>query len=336
MSDSKQIFILGSSRSGTTMMSRILANNPSIFSFRELHFFGTLWTNNSNQKLTKKHQIDLLSRLFCIQKNGLFNQNKNQNLYAKSENLLTDGVKDPLEIYELFLETIAAENSAEIACEHTPKNLYYINEILQFFPNAKVINLVRDQRDVLLSQKNKWKRRSLGAQAIPIFEALRSYLNYHPILTAAVWSSSLTITSKYLNNARVKIIRFEDLIKDSKNEVRGICKFLQIDFKEEMLNVPVIGSSTENDTIKKLKLDSSKVNKWKKGGLSQGEIYLSQKFSSKMMRKFGYKKKEFCIPPFSIFFYFLIFPVKLVLAFIFNVHRMGNIVEVIKKRFFIK
>ena len=36
---------------------------------------------------------------------------------------------------------------------------YHLEEILQFFPNAKVINLVRDQRDVLLSQKNKWKRR---------------------------------------------------------------------------------------------------------------------------------------------------------------------------------
>ena len=75
MSDTKQIFIVGGSRSGTTMLGRILAKNPAIFTFRELHFFGTLYTSNSNQEFTKKDQIELLSRLFCIQENGLFYQN---------------------------------------------------------------------------------------------------------------------------------------------------------------------------------------------------------------------------------------------------------------------
>ena len=45
---------------------------------------------------------------------------------------------------DLFLETITKENSANISCEQTPKNLYYLQEILQFFPNAKVINCKRN------------------------------------------------------------------------------------------------------------------------------------------------------------------------------------------------
>ena len=35
-------------------------------------------------------------------------------------------------------------------------------------------------------------------------------------------------------------------------------------------------------------------------------------------------------------FYLITFPVKICLAFLFNIHRMGNIAEVIQKRFFIK
>ena len=62
MSKAKQIFIVGSSRSGTTMMGRILGNHSEIFTFKELHFFGTIWTNNSNQNLSKKQQVELLSR----------------------------------------------------------------------------------------------------------------------------------------------------------------------------------------------------------------------------------------------------------------------------------
>ena len=103
-----------------------------------------------------------------------------------------------------------------------------------------------------------------------------------------------------------------------------------------MLKVPIIGSSIENDSESILMIDNSKINRWKKGGLSDGEIYLSQKFSSRMMAEFGYDKKEFFIPPLSVVFYLISFVFKLVLAFLFNIHRMGNIVEIIRKRFFVK
>ena len=183
MSKTKQIFIVGSSRSGTTMMGRILGNHTNIFTFKELHFFGDIWVNNNDKKLNRDEQVQLLSRLFCIQDRGIFNQNNFTEFKTKSEKILAQDISSPLKIYELFLTTISKKNSSSISCEQTPKNLYYLEEILDFFPEAKVINLVRDQRDVLLSQKNKWKRRFLGAKSIPLIEAIRSFVNYHPILT---------------------------------------------------------------------------------------------------------------------------------------------------------
>ena len=336
VSDTKQIFIVGSSRSGTTMMGRILGNSSKIFTFRELHFFGSLWTNKGNQELMKKDQVDLLSKLLCIQEHGLFHQNHFADFHSISESLIGKEIKNPLKIYRLFLKTITEDNGAKISCEQTPQNLYYLDEILRFFPNAKVINLVRDQRDVLLSQKNKWRRRFLGAKEIPISEALRSYFNYHPLLTAKVWNSSLSCTTKYINHPQVKVVKFENLLSEPEDVVKDICSFLKIDFQDNMLKVPVMGSSTENDSKSDLIIDSKKINKWKKGGLSKAEIYLSQKMSSVMMGKFGYEKKEFIIPPLSIVFYLIFLPLKLGFAFLLNISRTGDIIEVIKKRFFIK
>jgi len=337
MNKTKQIFIVGSSRSGTTMMGRILANHPAIFTFKELHFFGTIWTNNSELTLDKKQQINLLSRLLCIEENGLFQQSNISDFNEKACALLAEkNVSSPLSVYELFLAEITSENKSTIACEQTPKNMYYLNEILAYFPDAKVINMVRGQRDVLLSQKNKWKRRFLGASKIPLSEAIRSYINYHPLLTAKVWNSSLEHSAKFIGNPKVKVIKFEELLANSKAVVEELCEFLQIDFQEKMLKVPVVGSSTQQDAKSDLLIDSSKIEKWKNGGLNSAEIYLSQLMSNAMMQEFKYDLKKFSIPPFFVLFYLLTFPVKLALAFILNIHRMANIIEVIKKRFFVK
>ena len=319
------------------MMGRILGNHPTIFTFKELHFFGTIWSNNSVSNLEPEQQIDLLSRLLCIQENGLFNQFNISNFNEKASTiLLNKNISNPLGIYELFLSKITSDNKCSFACEQTPKNLYYLNEILLYFPDAKVINMVRDQRDVLLSQKNKWKRKFLGASAIPVFEAFRSYINYHPILTSKVWNSSLKCSAKFLSNTSVRVVRFEDLLVDPICIVKELCQFLEIDFHYEMLKVPVVGSSANYDVKTKLLIDSHKKEKWKNGGLNSAEIYLSQLVSNSMMKKFNYDLKNFRFPPILSLFYLISFPVKLIFAFLFNIKRMENVIEVIKKRFFIK
>ena len=319
------------------MMGRILGNHPSIFTFKELHFFGTIWSNNSISTLDRKQQIDLLSRLLCIQKNGLFNQVNISDFNKKaSAFLLNKNIPNPLGIYELFLSKVTLNEKRSYSCEQTPKNLYYLNEILSFFPDAKVINMVRDQRDVLLSQKNKWKRRFLGGSNIPLSEAFRSYINYHPILTAKVWNSSLKYSAKFINKPNLMVVRFEEILLNPTRIVKEVCQFLNIDFRSEMLNVPVVGSSTSQDVKTKLLIDPCKMEKWKSGGLNSAEIYLSQLVSSIMMKEFKYDMEKFSFPPILSLFYLISFPIKLIFALLFNVKRMGNIVEVIKKRFFVK
>ena len=50
--------------------------------------------------------------------------------------------------------------------------------------------------------------------------------------------------------------------------------FLEIDYQDQMLEVPVVGSSTTPDKRDKFEIDKTKVEKWKNGGLNNAEIYL--------------------------------------------------------------
>src|SRR4051812_21254061 len=81
------IFIVGNSRSGTSMVSKILGNNPSVYGFNELHFFEQLWYPEKNvRQVTKKESINLFSELISLQREGLF-ANRNPEKYYEEASM---------------------------------------------------------------------------------------------------------------------------------------------------------------------------------------------------------------------------------------------------------
>jgi len=328
----KQIFIVGNSRSGTTMMGRILDNHSDIFTFKELHFFGQLWSSKDQSKiLSQKQAVELCSRLLCIQEFGILNQEKPTQFVNVSETIIKRSNLTPLEVFKLFLSHVTSKNNNIISCNQTPRNVFYINEILQNFPNTKIINMVRDPRDVLLSQKNKWRRRYFGASGIPFREAIRSYFNYHPITISKIWNTSIN-SVKTSKSDRIKTVRFEDLILNDKSTLIDLCQFLGIKFNEDMLKVPNIGSSTGLDNNNLLGFDKSKIGRWKNGTLSSSEIYICQKICKQNMYENNYNPKPFSSPPLLIIISILTFPFKIFISFLLNLHRIKNIKELVTKR----
>ena len=58
------IFIAGNSRSGTTLMGRILANHSQVFTFSEMHFLEETWMPVSDElTLPEPEAIKIYSNL---------------------------------------------------------------------------------------------------------------------------------------------------------------------------------------------------------------------------------------------------------------------------------
>jgi len=331
----KVIFIVGNSRSGTTMMRRVLGNHPDIYMLEELHFFEQLWsTSDKTNAISKENAIQLASKLLFIQRDGYLSEMNTAKHRADAETIVQqiNGPLYPHLILNGFLFFETQKNHKTIPCEKTPQDVFYIAEILELFPGAKVVNMVRDPRGVMLSQKRKWQRRKMGAGFMTKKEQRRLKINYHPITISKLWNSSIRAASKFIDHPKVHNMIFEGMVNESEKEIRALCTFLEIDFKPEMLLIPQVGSSNEADKPDAFGIKTERAGNWEKGGLNKGEIYFCQKICGNFMQQYGYEVKKVTPNPLVVAYYYISFPIKIMLALLFNLHRMKNIGEAIKRR----
>ncbi len=331
------VFVVGNSRSGTTMMGHILRNHPMIFTLHhELHFFEQLCASRDyGRVLTFDEAVGLAARLLCIDHDSYWRQGDPSRFTGEAETVvlsIQDSPLTPVVVFERFLRYVAMKNGKPVPCDQTPRYVLYIADILRLYPDARVINMIRDPRPVLLSQKYKWKRRWKGYRNFPLKESIRTKINYHPVTISLIWKASVRAVSPFTDHPRVLVVKYEDLLREPEAEVRRICTFLGVDFHAEMLDIPQGGSSLRSFTTKK-GIDGSRLDAWKReGGLTRTEIYLCQKITGPLMERYGYEPLPVGVNPLVLLWYFLLLPVKLSLSFVLNLKRMKNIPEAIRRR----
>lgn len=316
------------------MMRRVLGNHPDIYMLEELHFFEQLWSSGDKQiELSKDKATQLASRLLFIQRNGYLSELNLNTHRTEAENIISE-IENlyPHEILRAFLFYETVKNGKTIPCEKTPQDVFYISEILALFPSAKIINMVRDPRGVMLSQKRKWQRKNMGASFMTKKEQRRLRINYHPVTISKLWNASLRAALKFKDEQRVHNVHFEKLVNDSENEIKKLCAFLEIDFQNAMLMIPQVGSSNEADKPDAFGIKTERALNWEKGGLNAGEIFFCQKICKEYMLENGYEIKKVNAGIFYPVYYTVSFPFKIGSALLFNLHRMKNIREAIKKR----
>ena len=332
------VFIVGNSRSGTTMLSRILDRNSRIFRFGELHFFEQIWSpGDENRALSREQAVGLIRRLMAIHHEGYL-EKKTSSCYNDPAAWLLSRMREKGEslfaknIYVWFLRYTAEENGKPIPCEQTPRNLFYLKEIFGIGEGVRCICMVRDPRDVLLSQKNKWRRRFLGAGRIPLKEAFRSWVNYHPIIISCLWKSSVKAMAPFLDNPNFRLVRFEELIGQPEQTVHGLCDFIGVTYGDDMLNVAHLGSSMESDEPEKRGIKKERTGNWRTGGINRTEEFLLQWITRDQMKNQDYEPVPVTPNPITLCYYLFSVVIKLLFAFFLNIGRMKNIPDAIRRR----
>ena len=272
----KPVFVCGNSRSGTTVLAKSLSMLDGTFMFDELHYYDEL--------ASKKKRYDKRSIMDCLYsryKSGYFGS-RTQPVTCPWVGL--NGGENPLKV---MFDQVSAELHCPILIEQTPANVRFIPEILATFPDARIIVLVRDYRDVLLSQKSKWKRKFRGGAKTPWLETIRAFVNYNPILIALIWKKNY---QKIPSSESVLCLRYEDLITDPKKQLSLVCTFLNEPFDPVILDVAFVGSSLSNDSSSR-GFSSTNTGNWKKS-LPYLDCVIADTLCGNIAADFGYDRQN--------------------------------------------
>lgn len=207
-------------------------------------------------------------------------------------------------------------------CDDTPNYLFHLEAIFNLFPKAKAIICYRDPRDFLCSYKYYWQRST---------DSKRMKALYHPILTSMVWRSSLIAAKNGLNkypSDRITLIKYEDLVKEPKGQVRDLCRFLQIDMSLEMLDVNKNNSSFSDSSAG---IFTTSVGRWVQG-LDSNEAWWGQRINRNIMAGLGYELSSIHAQVGTLMKDIIFFPVAFLRALYVNRHSRGPTISYLKRR----
>lgn len=285
------VFVTGASRSGTSMLSRMLGNHSHVLSFSELHFFGDLCsTSRATSPLDDAPLMRLATDLSVRLSRGIWNREITPADRARAVDLcnrLEPSQRTAIGVFSAMCAEAASSAGKRVVCEQTPRNIFYADLILEALPGARIVHMVRDPRAVVASQKNRWQLRRLGAgNSIPAGETIRTWLNYHPITMARLWKHATQRALELEQHPRVRLLRFEDVVSNPRDSIADLCRFLGLSFEESMPAVPQWGSSNMHHG-RQVGVTSAVVNRWRQV-LDAGEMGIVESIALSPMQRFEY------------------------------------------------
>ena len=226
------VFIVGCPRSGTTLLQRIVNAHPLIAIIPEI---GWLLARYQDRNFVTPE--DLVKPAFLqdlIQRGGLGRYTRLPVSQQELEELLLRIRHCPIEYSELvtlFFDRYGEAQGKALVGNKTVdyvKNFYALHTL---WPQAKIVHLIRDGRDVCLSATH-WRRADRLANQFATWRE-------KPVSTAALWWEWQVRLGReagsLLNDKLYHEIRYEDLVSDPTGTCQALCDFLDIPYDEAML-----------------------------------------------------------------------------------------------------
>jgi len=266
--DKEIVFILGSGRSGTTMVRDMLGKCPDVFVLPEMGFYDRYWSGRKfigpiNNKYNVQKYVTYLLHT-CgdpLIKEYLHNEKKIREGVAKKK------FNNEHDFFRGFMEVFSG-GGTRVILEKTPGHLMFSKTIVNNFPDAKFIHVIRNPVDSV----NSWiARGDLRGTACSV---------------ASDWVYSNLQLEKFKPRLANKIltVRYEDIVSEPEKQAHLLCNFLGLEFSNTMLKV---GS---NSSFHQEQSGAISASKTKKLVINQSEIEQVKQITAGLAGYYGYEK----------------------------------------------
>lgn len=277
-------FIVGSPRSGTTLLRFILSSHPRLYVPDETGFIPYLV--GAAQRTTPL-TLDETARV--LQKIGRLNYQW-QGMVADVSAFYHALPATTLAciLHALFRQVIAPYGAARWG-DKTPLYVRYLPALHEIFPEAKFIHVIRDGRDATLSAQKKWG------------QAQSWYMDNYYLLQN--WVTNVQIGQRdgsRLPAGQYLEVRYETLVAEPEQVVPQICAFLGETFMPDMLDqaqlARQVGPGPDNHTEVMQPISTGSVARWR----SQMALFdqkLAHQIAGPLLGQLGYEVPA--PPPFT-------------------------------------
>lgn len=226
-----KFFVFGHARSGTTLLARLIRVHPEVHCNYQAHFF-------SRPPLLRGMAAESAVRDWLVRPSNRWN--RGTDLTAPSLRAMAD----------FILERDARKEGASIVGDKSPNVLLNgraVDEMHTFYPEARLIYIVRDGRDTLVSHRfqhfidgtqhlqpvDMTIRRDFSADPTPFMSGERSIFTEAGIRRMAEsWVRNIAETDgrgRTLYGDRYYSLKYEDLLSDPYPTLAGVWQFLGAD-----------------------------------------------------------------------------------------------------------
>ncbi|MPZ73195.1 MAG: sulfotransferase [Nitriliruptorales bacterium] len=275
----RPIFVVACARSGTTLLQLMLHAHPRIAIPPETRFLIPLYEQRARfGDLTQKPNRRKVARLIVRRPSSKF-----RNLGLDPGAVMRRIVKGPPTIGSaaaLVYQSYARRHGKQRWGDKRPAYILHLDMILELFPDAQIVHIVRDGRDCVSSLKRMrwWTSGSVGA-----------IWYWRAAMRAGAWARATLPADQYHE------LYYESLVANPEAELRRLCDFLGEEFDNAMLaphqvaHVAVPATKLKHHHARTDKpVDTSAVARWKEQ-LDPWEVNLMELVARRELERHGYQ-----------------------------------------------
>lgn len=267
----RPIFLLSLPRSGSTLLQRVLASHPDIATTSEP------WV--------------LLPLLYSFSDEGIEAEYEHHNLVHAMEDFcsqMPNGKSDCLlEMRELVLNLYKKiDSEATYFLDKTPRYHLIVDELIEMFPDCKIILLWRNPLAVAASMMETWGkgRWNLYSYRVDLYKGLDNLVKVHE-----------------RNPERMLAVKFEDFVLEPETCSKKLFKYLELPINdsasEQFSNIDLKGRMGDPTGVKQYKsISDESLNKWKKSLANPVRRIWASRYlnwlGDKRLSVMGYSKNE--------------------------------------------